>query len=134
MKKNLLLWTLRIVPALILFQTLYFKFSASPESVFIFSTLGIEPVGRIGSGIGELIAGLLILIPTLTFFGAAIGFGTMLVAVASHLFVLGIEVQEDGGLLFSLALIVLIFCGILMVVFRNQLLSHPLVKRYLFKH
>jgi len=57
----------------------------------------------------------------------------MLVAVASHLFVLGIEVQEDGGLLFSLALIVLIFCGILMVIFRNQLLSHPLIKRYLFK-
>ncbi|MBL0339909.1 MAG: DoxX family protein [Bacteroidetes bacterium] len=119
--KTLLIWILRIVPALIMLQTLYFKFSASEESVFIFSTLGVEPWGRIVSGIMELIAGVLLLIPRTTFWGALIGCGVMAGAVMSHLFILGIEVMGDNGQLFAYAIITLICCVFLLIINKNQL-------------
>ena len=113
MKNNLFIWIIKLVAVIILLQTLYFKFTAAPESVFIFSTLGIEPFGRIGSGIVELIASILILIPRTTLLGAVLGFATMLGAIFSHIFVLGIEIQNDGGTLFVLAVITLLCCLIL---------------------
>ena len=104
---------LRIVPAVILLQTLFFKFSAAPESVYIFEQLGMEPWGRIGLGIIELIVAVLILVPKTTWLGALLGVGIMLGAVLSHLTKLGIVVQNDGGSLFILALVTLLFCLIL---------------------
>lgn len=97
---------------------MYFKFIGAEESVYIFTTLGIEPYGRIGSGIIELIAVILILIPRTTLLGALMGCGVMVGAIFSHLFVLGIEVKNDVGELFSLALIVFLCSAIL--VFRNR--------------
>lgn len=117
---NKILWIVRVVPALILVQTLFFKFTAAPESVYIFSTLGLEPHGRIGIGVLELIASVLLLIPSKTWMGAVLGFGLMAGAIFSHLTQLGIEVQEDGGYLFILALVVLVCCGILIVVDRKR--------------
>lgn len=111
---KILKWALRIIAAAILLQTLYFKFTGAPESVYIFSTLGIEPYGRIGSGVVELIASILLLIPRTTWIGALLALGTMMGAIASHLFVLGIEVQGDGGQLFMLAIIVAICSAILL--------------------
>ena len=99
-------------------QTLYFKFTGAEESVYIFTKFGIEPFGRIGSGIVELIASILILIPRTTLLGALLGAGTMLGAVFSHLFVLGIDVKNDGGELFILAIITLLCCIIL--IFSNK--------------
>lgn len=119
--KTLLIWILRIVPAVIMLQTLYFKFSASAESIFIFSTLGVEPWGRIVSGIMELIAGVLLLIPRTTFWGALIGSSVMAGAVMSHLFILGIEVMGDNGQLFAYAIITLICCVFLLIINKNQL-------------
>lgn len=113
MKSNLFIWIIKLVAVIILLQTLYFKFTAAPESVFIFSTLGIEPFGRIGSGIVELIASILILIPRTALLGAVLGFATMLGAIFSHIFVLGIEIQNDGGTLFILAVITFLCCLIL---------------------
>ncbi len=113
MKNILFIWIIKLVAVIILLQTLYFKFTAAPESIFIFSTLGIEPFGRIGSGIVELIASILILIPRTTLLGAVLGFATMLGAIFSHIFVLGIEIQNDGGTLFVLAVITLLCCLIL---------------------
>lgn len=113
-----LTWIVRIVAAIILLQTLYFKFSGADESVYIFSTLGIEPYGRIGSGVAELIAAILILIPRTTLIGAIMGCGVMIGAIFSHLFVLGIEVQNDGGELFILAIITFLCCAFL--VFQNK--------------
>ena len=110
MKRKKIIWFLRIVAASILLQTLFFKFSGAEESIYIFSKLGMEPYGRIGSGIAELIAAILILIPKTTWMGALLGCGIMSGAVLSHLFVLGIAVKNDGGLLFVLALIVLLCC------------------------
>ena len=104
---------LKIVPAVILLQTLFFKFSAAPESVYIFEQLGMEPWGRIGLGIIELIVAVLILVPKTTWLGALLGVGIMLGAVLSHLTKLGIVVRNDGGSLFILALVTLLFCLIL---------------------
>ncbi|WP_017498773.1 DoxX family membrane protein [Flavobacterium sp. WG21] len=109
-KSEKIIWTLRIIAAGILLQTLFFKFSGAEESIYIFSTLGIEPYGRIGSGIAELVVAILILIPKTTWIGALGGCGVMAGAILSHLFVLGISVQHDGGLLFLLALITLLCC------------------------
>jgi len=105
----------------ILIQTLFFKFTGAEESVYIFSKLGVEPYGRIGSGVVELIASILILIPRTTLLGALLGMGTMLGAIFSHLFILGIKVQNDGGTLFSLAVITLVCCLILVFVQKNKI-------------
>jgi uncharacterized membrane protein YphA (DoxX/SURF4 family) len=110
MKGSIVQWLFRLTAAIILLQTLYFKFTATEESVYIFSTLGIEPYGRIGSGIAELIAAILILIPRTTWLGALMGAGVMVGAILSHLFVLGIEVKNDGGELFFLAIITFLCC------------------------
>ncbi len=108
MTNNILKWALRIIAAVILLQTLYFKFTGAPESIYIFTTMGIEPWGRIGSGVVELIASILLLMSRTTWLGAALALGTIMGAIASHLFVLGIEVQGDGGQLFLLAVVVAI--------------------------
>jgi uncharacterized membrane protein YphA (DoxX/SURF4 family) len=113
MKKSIFIWIVKLIAVVILVQTLYFKFTGAEESVYIFTTLGIEPFGRIGSGIVELIASILILIPRTTLLGALLGLGTMLGAIFSHLFILGIEVKNDGGTLFILAIITFICCSIL---------------------
>lgn len=100
-------WTLQLLAAAILFQTLFFKFTAAEESVYIFTTLGMEPWGRIGSGIAELIACILLLLPRTAVYGAFLSVGVMSGAVVSHLTRLGIVVKDDGGLLFGLALTVM---------------------------
>ncbi|HKO76324.1 MAG TPA: DoxX family protein [Flavobacterium sp.] len=110
MKGSIVQLLFRLTAAIILLQTLYFKFTGAEESVYIFSTLGIEPYGRIGSGIAELIAAILILIPRTTLLGALMGAGVMIGAIFLHLFVLGIEVKNDGGELFVLAIITFLCC------------------------
>lgn len=126
MKSVIFIWILRLTAALILLQTLFFKFSGSEESVYIFSTLGLEPFGRIGSGIVELIAAILILIPRTTLVGALLGMGVMIGAIFSHIFVVGIEVKNDGGTLFILAIITFLCCSIL--VFMNKTKIPDLIK------
>lgn len=120
-------WVLRLIVAYILLQTLSFKFGAKPESVYIFTTVGMEPWGRIGSGIVELIASVLILIPRTTAFGAAMALGTMSGALFFHLTKLGIEVMNDGGQLFYMAIVVWVSSLVLLLVYRQQVFS--LMKR-----
>jgi len=100
-------WALRLIAAIIMLQTLYFKFTASEESVYIFTQLGLEPYGRVGIGVMELIASLLILFPKTTIYGAILATGLMAGALFSHITKLGIEVKGDGGQLFVYALLVL---------------------------
>ncbi len=114
-------WVLRVVAALIMLQTLFFKFSASEESVYIFSTIGIEPWGRIATGVMELIASVLLLYPRTTVFGALLGVGIMGGAIVSHLTILGTEVKGDGGLLFTYAIIVMIACLLLLYFNRSTI-------------
>jgi len=109
MKANTLLsWALRLIPAIILLQTLFFKFTGAEESVYIFTQLEMEPWGRIGSGIAELITSMLLLIPRTAYLGALGAIGLMIGAILSHLTVLGIEVKGDGGYLFFLGIVVLL--------------------------
>lgn len=117
----LLNWALRIIAAIILLQTLFFKFTAAPESVYIFTKVGAEPWGRIGSGIVELIAAALLLIPATAWLGAALAAGVMLGAIGSHLTVLGIEVQDDHGLLFALALTVFLASAAVLFIERTRI-------------
>ena len=120
---NIIAWVLRLIAAIILLQTLFFKFTAAPESVYIFSALGLEPWGRIGIGVLELVTAILILIPKTTGPGALLAVGIMLGALFSHITKLGVVVQNDGGKLFILALVVFICSGVLVLLFRKQLIS-----------
>jgi len=120
MKKYILL-VIKIIVAIILIQTLYFKFSASAESVYIFEKLGIEPIGRIGSGITELIASILLFFDKTKFYAAITATGTMFVALMSHLFILGIEVMNDGGTLFILALLTFVLSSLLSMNYVSDL-------------
>ena len=106
--KAKILFLLRIVAAVILLQTLFFKFTGAEESKFIFRTLGVEPWGRLLSGIVELIASIFLLVPSTQVLGAIISSVVMVGAIFSHIFILGVVVQGDGGLLFTLAVVVLV--------------------------
>jgi putative oxidoreductase len=112
---------LRIIIAIILLQTLRFKFSAHPDSVYIFTKVGLEPYGRIGTGIVELIAGVLLLIPKTAWAGAALTIGVLGGAIMMHLTTLGIEINNDGGILFMTALIVFILSLIVLYVYRKDI-------------
>lgn len=114
-------WTLRITIAIIFLQTLYFKFTAHPDSVHIFSSLGLEPYGRIGVGVFELITALLLLINSTKIMGMVLSLSVIFGAVISHLLVIGTEVKGDSGSLFLLAIIVLIGSLILLILHKTEL-------------
>lgn len=119
--ENVVAWICRLAAAVILLQTLFFKFTAAPESVYIFTKVGLEPYGRIGSGIAELIAAILILIPRTTWLGAGLALGVIGGAILSHLTVLGIVVMDDGGLLFILALVTAACSAVLLFMNRRSI-------------
>jgi len=125
---TIIAWICRVAAAVILLQTLFFKFTAAPESVYIFTKVGLEPWGRIGSGVAELIAAILILIPPTTWLGAGLALAVMVGAIFSHLTVLGVVVMDDGGLLFALALCVAVSSVVLLVLQRHRL---PIIGAYL---
>lgn len=120
-KKNIISWIARIVVAFILLQTIFFKFTGAPESIYIFEQMGIEPYGRIGSGIVELIAGVLLLITSTRVIGALLAFGTISGALLSHFTVLGIEVNGDGGGLFAMAVVVFLLSLLLLIFHKEEL-------------
>lgn len=116
-------WALRVIAALILLQTLFFKFTGAKESVYIFSTLGIEPWGRIGSGVAELIASVLLLLPPTVVYGAILSLGVITGAILSHLTKLGITLPavNDHGELFSLAVVVFLCSAAVLVMHRAEI-------------
>lgn len=123
MKINMILiWTLRLVAAIILLQTLFFKFSAAPESVALFTKIGMEPWGRIGTGVLELIASILILYPRTTGWGSVLAMGLMAGALYFHLTALGLKWYGDYSL-FTYALTVFICSAILAWLYKFQVLS-----------
>jgi len=120
MKKYIPL-VLRIIVAVILIQTLRFKFTAHEDSVYIFETVGLEPFGRIGIGIVELIAGILLLIPKTVWAGATITLGVIGGAIMMHLTQLGIEVRGDGGVLFYTAVVTFILSAIILFIHKKDI-------------
>ena len=121
--KLVIYWIARIAAALILVQTLYFKFTGAEESVYIFSKVGIEPWGRIGTGILELITAILLLLNATAWIGALLGLGLMAGAIFFHLTILGTEVKGDGGYLFLLALIVTLCCIFILAYNKQRILA-----------
>jgi putative oxidoreductase len=127
-------WCLQSAVAAILLQTLFFKFTGAEESVYIFSTVGrfinvpgLEPWGRIGSGVVELVASLLLIVPATASVGAAVTLTVLAGAIMSHLLILGVEVKGDGGLLFGLALAAFVGSAVVLALRRAQL---PVLGRF----
>ena len=110
-RQNTVSWICQLAAAVILGQTLFFKFTGAEESVYIFSALGVEPWGRYLTGTLELVTVILLLRPKTAAAGAVLGAGLMAGAIMSHLTTLGIEVYADGGLLFILAVTTLLCCA-----------------------
>jgi len=139
---TILSWFCRGIAALILLQTLFFKFTAAPESVYIFTKVGqfvhgflpflqvdtVQVWGRIGSGIIELIASIFLLMPRHVWLGALLAICATGGAILSHLTFLGIEVQGDKGLLFVLAITVVITSATALLLHRGQI---PVIGRQL---
>jgi uncharacterized membrane protein YphA (DoxX/SURF4 family) len=121
MKKTHVLLVIRIVIAVILIQTLRFKFTAHPDSVYIFQTVGLEPYGRIGIGVLELIAGILILIPKTIWAGATLTLGLISGAIFMHLTQIGIEVNDDGGVLFITAVVTFVLSVIVLLYYKKEI-------------
>jgi len=119
--QSVISWVLQIAVAIILFQTLFFKFTGAEESRYIFTTVGAEPWGRIGSGIFELIAVVLLLIPSTVTLGAILALAAASGAIMSHLTKLGIAVKGDGGLLFALAVTIFISSAIILIIRRADI-------------
>ena len=115
---NTILWVVKFVIAGILIQTLYFKFSAHPDSIYIFEQTGLGAAGRIGSGIAELIVAIMILYPRTSWLGALGATGLMAGAIFFHLTSLGVEVNNDGGLLFKLAIIIIV--GAIYILWKHR--------------
>ena len=114
-------WILQLIAAAILAQTLFFKFSGAEESKYIFTTLGVEPWGRVATGCAELVAVFLLLTPRTVTLGALLSLGLMLGAIGSHFAKLGLVVKNDGGLLFGLAVAVLVCSAAILVLRRRQI-------------
>lgn len=121
--QNTGIWTLKLLASFIMLQTLWFKFTGAEESVYIFSSLGMEPWGRIGTGVFELIASVMILYPRTTVIGAVLGAGLMSGALFFHLTKLGISIKGDGGQLFVYALLVLLSCLLLLFIKRREVVA-----------
>ncbi len=126
--QNIISWVSRIIAAVILLQTLFFKFTAAPESVELFTTLGMEPIGRIGTGVIELIAGILLLVPRTAWAGAIISLGVISGAIFSHLTILGINYNGDGGALFTMAVIVFVTSAVALWLERESI---PFLNKFL---
>lgn len=125
---KLVYWIARLVAAIIMLQTLYFKFTAAPESVYIFTTVGMEPWGRIGVGILEAVASLLLLFTPTAWLGAGLALGLMAGAIGMHITLLGIEVQGDGGYLFALAMAVALCSAV--VLWIDQQKVQTLIEKF----
>jgi uncharacterized membrane protein YphA (DoxX/SURF4 family) len=119
--QNIASWICQLASAAILGQTLFFKFTGAEEARYIFTTLGVEPWGRIGAGVAELITVVLLLIPRTAAVGAAMAVGMMVGAIGSHLTKLGIVVKDDGGLLFTLAIVTLVCSSVVVLIRRRSL-------------
>ncbi|WP_203256982.1 DoxX family membrane protein [Hyunsoonleella ulvae] len=123
--KTYLPLALRIIVAIILIQTLRFKFLGHEDSIYIFETVGLEPYGRIGVGIMELIAGILLLVRKTVWIGALLTIGIIGGAIMMHLTILGIDVKGDGGLLFITAVVTFLLATVIALLYKKDI---PFIK------
>jgi uncharacterized membrane protein YphA (DoxX/SURF4 family) len=117
--KKIFIWALRIIAAIIMLQTLYFKFTGQPESIALFTQLNMEPWGRYATGIGELIASTLILLPSTILLGALLGMSLMSGALFFHFTILGVY-WDGNSTLFIYAAVTFICCAILAFLYKSN--------------
>jgi hypothetical protein len=104
-------WAAQVLVALILAQTLFFKFTYAPETQVIFADRGGRPAATF-VGVIELLCVILLLMSRTAAIGAALSLLVISGAIFTHLTSLGIQVVDpatgegDGGLLFGLAVVV----------------------------
>lgn len=121
MKKNIV-WIAQLIPALFMLQTIiWYKFPGHKDSIYIFTQIGMEPYGRIGSGVVELIASVLLFTSRYSWIGALLGLGTMTGALFFHLTTLGIVVKNDNGFLFTMAAVLWICCLTVLILRKKQI-------------
>ena len=125
-----IIFALKLVAAIIMLQTLFFKFSGAQESVDLFTKLAGENefYMRIGTGILELIASVFLFLHKKIWLGAILTIGLMGGAIMSHLTKIGIEHNNDGGLLFGSAILIFLFAFIILFSVRKEL---PIVAKRL---
>ena len=116
-------WVAQIIAVLIMGQSLYFKFTAHPESVAIFTDINMEPNGRILIGVIELVACLMLLRPASAHYGAILGACTMGGAIVGHFTQIGWH--GERGTLGLMAVLVLVACSVVLYIRRRDL---PLIK------
>lgn len=114
---------LKVIAAFIMLQTLFFKFTGAQESIDLFTEVAgkDEAFMRIGTGVLELIASILIFIPKTTWIGALLAVGIMFGAILSHITILGVEFNNDGGALFYSAITTFIASGIILFFDRRNI-------------
>jgi len=118
--KKLFPLLLRFVVAIILIYSVHCKLTAHPNSVYIFTKVGLEPYGRISIGIIELISGILLFIPKTTWISATLLLGIIGSAIMIHLTILGIEINNDGGMLFMIAIVTFVLSSIILWTKRRE--------------
>lgn len=109
-------WIAQLIAIAIMGQTLYYKFGGNPDSIILFTELNMEPQGRILIGILELVACILLIIPSSVTFGAMLGSAIMTGAIIGHCTQLGW--QGERFQLGMLAVGVLAACSIILYIRR----------------
>ncbi|NOT39424.1 MAG: hypothetical protein HOP13_02925 [Alphaproteobacteria bacterium] len=135
-------FVLSLYVAFVFVQSLFFKWTGSEESVFIFATLrdwsGIglfEPFGRFFIGLCELAASILLFVPRARIWGAGMALAIITGAIFFHLFTpLGVEIKGDGGLLFALACGVWLASAAILLIQRREAMALLLTIRGLLRH
>jgi len=121
---NVISWIAQIITVVILGQAAFAKFTGYPETILIFTDIGMEPNGRILIGVVELIASLLMLRSSSALYGALLGLGTMGGAIAGHLTQIGWE--GDRGILGLQAIGVFCLCATILYIHRRDI---PMIGR-----
>jgi hypothetical protein len=130
-KQTIATFVLSLYIAIVFVQSLFFKWTGSEESIFIFSTLrdwsGIalfEPFGRYFIGLSELVASVLLFVRPTRIWGAGMALVIITGAIVFHLFTpLGVEIKGDGGLLFALACGVWLSSATILLIHRNDVIA-----------
>lgn len=121
MNSNFISWVLRIITTYIIFQIVYFKLSGDPQCIFVFEKMEIEPHGRFITGLIELVVGIFLLVPNTKLLGILGAFGAASCCLTAHFTVLGIEINNDGGQLFSMTASVFVLSIILSIIHKDEI-------------
>jgi uncharacterized membrane protein YphA (DoxX/SURF4 family) len=83
------LWVLQLGAAVMFLMAGGAKLAGAPDMVGVFEAIGMGQWFRYLTGAIEVGAALMLLVPSLAFYGAALLVPTMLGAIMTHLFILG---------------------------------------------